>query len=142
MEKQVLITVNSTVDDSSGESDIINFITEGTLLKEDNDFVVSYEESEITGLNGTTTIFRVSKDSVILIRHGTVDSMMLFEVGKTHVTDYDTIYGNVSLGITAKNLNVDFNESGGNIKVDYILEFNRAYGGKTTLNVNVKERFN
>ena len=66
MEKRVLITVNSVIDDASGENDKMSFITEGVLSKEDNDFIVSYEESEITGLDGTTTIFRVNKDSVTL----------------------------------------------------------------------------
>ncbi|NLE23954.1 MAG: DUF1934 domain-containing protein [Clostridiaceae bacterium] len=142
MEKQVLITVNSVMDDSSGESDKMSFITEGTLYREDNDFIVSYEESEITGLGGTTTTLRVNKDSVTLTRHGNVDTMMFFEVGKTHLADYDTKYGSVMLGITAKNVDINFNESGGDIKVDYILEYNRAYGGKNSLYVNVSERKN
>lgn len=142
MEKQVLITVNSVLDSVSGEVDKMSFITEGTLHREDNDFIVSYEESEITGLDGTTTILRVNRDSVTLTRHGNVDTMMLFEVGKTHLSDYDTEYGNVILGVTAKNVDVNFNETGGDIKVDYILEFNRAYGGKNSLCVSVSERKN
>ncbi|NLB78813.1 MAG: DUF1934 domain-containing protein [Clostridiaceae bacterium] len=142
MEKRVLITVNSVIDDASGENDKMSFITEGVLSKEDNDFIVSYEESEITGLDGTTTIFRVNKDSVTLTRHGNVDSMMLFEVGKTHLSDYDTKYGSVMLGITAKNVDVNFNDKGGDIKVDYVLEYNRAYGGRNSLYVNVSERNN
>ena len=142
MEKRVLITVNSVIDDASGENDKMSFITEGVLSKEDNDFIVSYEESEITGLDGTTTIFRVNRDSVTLTRHGNVDSMMLFEVGKTHLSDYDTKYGSVMLGITAKNVDVNFNDKGGDIKVDYVLEYNRAYGGRNSLYVNVSERNN
>lgn len=142
MEKRVLITVNSVIDDASGENDKMSFITEGVLSKEDNDFIVSYEESEITGLDGTTTILRVNKDSVTLTRHGNVDSMMLFEVGKTHLSDYDTKYGSVMLGITAKNVDVNFNDKGGDIKVDYVLEYNRAYGGRNSLYVNVSERNN
>ena len=50
MQKQVLITVNSTIDDPSGERDKMSFVTEGILIKEDNEYIVSYEESEITGL--------------------------------------------------------------------------------------------
>lgn len=142
MEKQVLITVNSFIDGASGEKDHMSLITEGTLTKEDDCYVVKYEESEITGLDGTTTTLKVAKDSVTLIRHGNVDTMMLFEVGKTHLTGYDTQYGSVMLGITAKNVNVDFSESGGNIKVDYILEYNRSYGGRNSLVVSVSEKKN
>ncbi|MCX7619179.1 DUF1934 domain-containing protein, partial [Tepidiforma sp.] len=91
----------------------MSFITEGRLTRENGEYVVSYEESEITGLNGTTTTLKVSKDSVTLIRHGNNSSMMLFEVGKTHLTGYDTQYGSVMMGITAKSVDVDFGEAGG-----------------------------
>jgi len=142
VEKQVLITVNSVIDDASGGKDHMSLITEGTLTKENDCYVVKYEESEITGLNGTTTTLKVAKDSVTLIRHGNVDAMMLFEVGKTHLTDYATQYGSVILGITARNVDIDFNESGGNIKVDYILEYNRSFGGRNSLFVSVSEKKN
>ncbi|MGI6123812.1 MAG: DUF1934 family protein [Acetivibrionales bacterium] len=46
------------------------------------------------------------------------------------------------LGITAKSLDVNFSETGGDIKVDYILEYNRAYGGRNSLYVSVSERNN
>lgn len=139
MEKQVLITVNSVIDGTAGESDKMSFVTEGTLSRINDEYIVQYQESQITGLDGTTTTLKVSRDSVTLIRQGNVDSMMLFEEGKTHLTDYYTQYGSVMLGITTKKVNVDLNESGGKIKVDYILEYNRAYGGRNILDVSVSE---
>jgi uncharacterized beta-barrel protein YwiB (DUF1934 family) len=142
VEKQVLITVDSVIDSAAGESDKMSFVTEGKLAGEKGHYTVSYEESEITGLNGTTTTLKVDKDSVTLIRQGNVEAMMLFEVGKTHLTDYNTQYGSVMMGITAKNVDVDLCDSGGNIKVDYVLEYNRAYGGRNKLNVKVSEKRN
>lgn len=142
MEKNVLITVNSKIDDLQGEPDKMSFITEGTFSKANNEYTVSYQESEITGLNGTTTILKVQPDSVTLIRHGNVSSMMLFEVGKTHLTDYATEYGSVMLGVTAKKVEVSIDDHGGDISVDYILEYNRAYGGRNTINVKIQEKKN
>ena len=139
MEKQVLITVNSSIDDASGEADTMSFITEGKLSKENDTYTVSYEESQITGLNGTTTTLKVSPNSVTLIRYGSVSSMMLFEVGKTHLTGYDTEFGNIVLGITAKTVDVEMGDCGGNIHVDYILEYNKSYGGRNKLNVVISE---
>ncbi len=139
MEKQVLITVDSKMDDLSGENNALSLVTEGKLLVENDEYVLSYEESQITGLNGTTTVIRASNDSVTLIRHGSVSSMMLFEVGKTHLTDYQTQYGSIMLGITAQKVDVNMNESGGQINVDYIVEYNRAYGGKNSISVKIQE---
>ncbi|HBR01117.1 MAG TPA: DUF1934 domain-containing protein [Ruminiclostridium sp.] len=142
MEKQVLITVDSILDNGTGNSDKMSFITEGKLVSENGRYTVSYEESEITGLNGTTTTLKVDDNSVTLIRQGNVEALMLFEVGKTHLTDYDTQLGSVMLGITAKKVDIDLGEAGGNINVDYILEYNRVYGGRNKLNVMVSEKKN
>lgn len=43
------------------------------------------------------------------------------------------------LGVTAKKLDINFDQSGGNIQVDYILEYNRSFGGRNKLNVVVSE---
>lgn len=142
LKKKVLITVNSHMDTPNGESDKISFVTEGTLLKEDGEYVLRYEESKITGLEGTTTTMKIGKDSVTLIRQGNVDTLMLFEVGKTHLSGYDTPYGNIMLGVTARNIHIDINDNGGKIAVEYILEYNRAYGGRNKLNVVISEQKN
>lgn len=139
MEKQVLITVDSKMDDMSGRNDTMSLVTEGKLSVENDEYVLSYEESQITGLDGTTTIIRASNDSVTVIRHGSVSTMMLLEVGKTHLTDYQTQYGSVMLGITAQKVNVDMNENGGRIDVDYIVEYNQAYGGRNSISVKIQE---
>ena len=139
MEKEVLITVDSKMDDINGKNDAMSLVTEGKLTKENDEYVLSYEESEITGLDGTTTVIRISNDSVTLIRHGNISAMMLFEVGKTHLTDYQTEYGTVMLGVRAQKVNIDINDNGGSISVDYVLEYNRAYGGRNSINVKVKE---
>ncbi|NLM73505.1 MAG: DUF1934 domain-containing protein [Clostridiaceae bacterium] len=140
MEKKVLITVNSLMDSADGSSDKISFVTEGKLIKENSEYVLSYEESKITGLEGTTTTMRIGKDSVTLIRHGSIDTLMLFEVGKTHLSSYDTPYGNIMIGVTAKHLHIDINDCGGNIAVEYILEYNRSFGGRNKLNVTISEQ--
>ncbi|HOQ75602.1 MAG TPA: DUF1934 domain-containing protein [Thermoclostridium sp.] len=139
MEKQVLITVDSKMDDMNGGNNAMSLVTEGRLSVENDEYVLSYEESQITGLNGTTTVIRATSDSVTLIRHGAVSSMMLFEVGKTHLTDYQTQYGSIMLGVTARKVDVAMNENGGHINVDYIVEYNRAYGGRNSISVKIQE---
>lgn len=134
--------MDSIIDDAAGESDKMSLVTEGRLTRVDDGYTVTYEESEITGLDGTTTTLRVNKDSVTLIRQGNVDAIMLFEAGKTHLTDYSTDNGNITLGITTRNIDISLGDRGGNIKVDYILEYDRAYGGRNRLNINVSEKKN
>lgn len=139
MEKQVLITVNSRMDDLSGVNNTMSLVTEGKLTVENGEYVLSYEESKITGLEGTTTVIRAKDDSVTLIRHGSVSSMMLFEVGKTHLTDYRTEYGIITLGVTAQKVDVRMGENGGQINVDYIVEVNKAYSGRNSISLKIQD---
>ena len=47
MEKQVLITVDSVMDDMNGGNNALSLVTEGRLSVENNEYVLSYEEARL-----------------------------------------------------------------------------------------------
>ena len=59
MEKQVLLTIVSTQKFMSEEPEKTELVTDGTMNAQDGVVEISYKESELTGLQGTTTTFRV-----------------------------------------------------------------------------------
>ena len=75
------------------ETDKIEMFTEG-LMKVDGERVeITYEETEMSGMAGTTTrlIFDTGlADTVTLMRSGPVKVTMVFEKGLRHVCRYDT----------------------------------------------------
>ena len=60
------------------EPDIIELVTEGTMEYHDDGWDIRYEESELTGLAGVTTTFRVERGKIILRRSGVLSSEMVF----------------------------------------------------------------
>lgn len=138
MKKDVMITVDSRQKHPNSEPEFINFITEGTYSTKDGHYCITYAESPVTGLDGTTTTLEVTPESVTLIRFGNVSSLMVFEKGRKHTSEYNTEYGIIEVGVTAKKLNVNMNEQGGHFDVEYVLEVNNHITSVNTLNVKVQ----
>lgn len=138
LEKDVMIIVDSKQERPDHNPEIMNFITEGTLSKKDNRYCITYAESPVTGLDGTTTTMEVESNSVTLIRYGNVSSLMVFERGCKHTSEYNTEYGVIEIGVTARKLDVDMNDLGGRFDIEYVLEVNNQVTSFTTLNVKVQ----
>ena len=56
-------------------------------------YYIAYEESELTGLEGTKTTVKLDGKTVALIRTGTFPSHMLFAEDERHVGLYQTPIG-------------------------------------------------
>ena len=71
------------------DPDATELMTDGTLEVTEDGLVLSYEESELTGMEGTTTTFEVCGPRVTLTRSGTVNSQMVFECRRPAMTAED-----------------------------------------------------
>ena len=60
------------------DPDATELMTEGTMVLTDGGMVLSYQETELTGMEGTTTTFEVKGPQVILTRTGTVNTLLGF----------------------------------------------------------------
>ena len=47
-----MITVDSKQEHPDKDADIINFVTEGSFYKEEDNYYISYNESNLTGMDG------------------------------------------------------------------------------------------
>ena len=93
MTKDVLIAIRGTQHTDGEEPQVIELTTDGTLTAEDGVLTVSYRESEMTGLDGVITTFRVENDRVILQRDGDLNSTMTFIEGEKTESLYDMGFG-------------------------------------------------
>lgn len=140
MNEQVWITVESTKDEGDGQPETMQFETDGRMLTDGAETSIIYDESELTGMQGTTTTLKVTDGSVMLIRSGKLASMMIFEEGKTHYSAYDTEFGSINIGVSTKRVQINLGDVGGHIAVDYVMEFNSAFGGRNTIRVDIKRK--
>ena len=88
MEKDVIISIQGLQHYAGMDSDNIELVTEGKLEDAEGALRLSYQESELTGMEGTTTVFHVEPERVTLLRMGNVSSEMVFEEGRRHIDVY------------------------------------------------------
>jgi uncharacterized beta-barrel protein YwiB (DUF1934 family) len=137
--KKAIISVKGTQKNDQNESDTIELITEGSFYIKGNTFYVVYEESELSGMDGTTTTLKITEDKVTLLRFGTNKSKMVFEKNKRYESDYDTPYGKILLGILPKDVKVTMSETGGEITIKYALDLNNKTVSDNELYLKVRE---
>ena len=138
MEKQVLLTIVSIQKFMSEEPEDTELVTDGTLSVVDGAVEISYKESELTGLQGTTTTFRVEKNKVTLERSGAVKSQMSFEVGQEDRSLYDMGFGALMITIKTEKLQSDLTENGGTFRVAYAITIEEESAGWIEYNIDVR----
>lgn len=141
MENNVIISIKGKQSFEDMDDETIELVTEGRLENDgDAGFTLSYQESELTGLDGTLTTFQIERGRITLMRVGEVNSQMVFEEGRQHLSMYDTPYGALAVGVRTKRMRSDIDDGGGNIEIDYAIEIDHAVAGKNLFQISVREK--
>lgn len=93
MKKDVWLTISSQQQFAGCDEENIDLQTAATLYERGGKYYIAYEESELTGLEGTKTTVKLDGKTVALIRTGTFPSHMLFAEDERHVGLYQTPVG-------------------------------------------------
>ena len=140
MEKEVVITIKSSQQLGGEEHDGAELITRGTYRYKNGAARLCYDESELTGMNGTRTQFDVRDGEVVLSRRGAVDSRMVFQPGQRSDFLYRTEHGMLTLGLDTLRIDCELGEHGGDMRIDYDLDFERSLLSRNQFIINVKEK--
>lgn len=139
MNENVIISIRGQQLFDEQEPDVMELITPGRLEQTEDGFTLSYQESELTGLEGTTKVFRIQGQQVTLVREGEVNSLMVFEEGQRHLSMYETPYGALSVGINTRRMKTDLSPSGGDIEIDYAIEVDHAVTGQNLFQIHITQ---
>lgn len=139
MAKNVMILVKGSQLQLGDENETLELVTEGKYSKKGTVYFVSYKESEVTGMEGTTTTLKVEDKVVTLIRTGEVNSQMVFEQGEKHMSHYDTNYGSFTIGVFANKVNVEMNDKGGEISVGYNIDIDNVERSASNFFMSIRE---
>ena len=115
-------------------------MTEGTLEQTEDGFLLSYQETELTGMEGTLTTFQVEPDCITLLRMGEFNSQMVFQPGRRHFSMYDTPYGALSISVNTRKMRAALDDHGGQIEIDYAIEIDHAVAGENAFHIDVREK--
>jgi uncharacterized beta-barrel protein YwiB (DUF1934 family) len=135
---KVLLSITGKQSYRDQEPDVIELVTEGTMEFVDGGWDISYQESDLTGLKGVTTTFRVEPEKVTLTRTGPLRSTMEFRVGQTHDSLYELEFGALMITVTTRYLFFDILPEGGCIDVTYDIEIEKSEGGQVDYHLDIR----
>ena len=140
MTDNVIISIKGKQLYAESSPDEIELVTAGTLKRDSRGgFTVSYQESELTGLEGTTTKLHIDGGKVTLLREGNINSQMVFEEGRRHLSMYETPYGELSIGVNTRRMRSTLGETGGDLEIDYAIEIDNLLAGQNLFRMNVRK---
>ena len=141
MENNVIISIKGKQSYEDMEDETIELVTEGRLEEDGSDgFTLSYQESELTGLEGTLTTFQIEKDRITLMRVGEVNSQMVFEEGRQHTSLYETPFGELSVDIQTSSLRHNLSERGGVMEIQYSIAVEHTVTGRNRFKIRVRRK--
>ena len=137
--KNVLINIKGKQRNAEDEKEDVELVTEGVFYKENARYYLVYTESEVTGMDGTTTTVEIEREKVSIIRSGSVNNQLLFIPNRKTTSYYNTQFGSFSVSVLSTEVGVDVTDDGGVVNVGYKMDINDDFASETTLSINIKE---
>ena len=122
------------------DPDATELMTEGTMTLTEDGMALSYQETALTGMEGTTTTFEVRGPRVILTRAGTVNSQMVFEEGRQHTSLYETPFGELTVDIQTSRLRHNLTDRGGVMEIRYSIAVEHTVTGRNCFKIRVRPK--
>ena len=136
---KVLLTIVSRQQYHHEAPDTAKLVTEGTMCREGDMTVLQYEETELTGLSGTTTTFRVRPGHAEVERTGTLTSRMVFEPGQDDQSLYQMDVGTLMLRILTEEITVELCDDGGFAHISYAIDIEGQPAGRVDYRIDVQK---
>ena len=138
MDNNVLVSIKTRQFADGEELDAIELQTPGKFGILNGKYYIKYEESEMTGFPDTTTTIKVWENNVLVGRKGKFNMQLHYEAGTEKLCLYPTPYGEIGTLIKTDEIEFDFVDLNGKLRVDYELEPNNESILKNSLNVSIK----
>lgn len=140
MKKPVLLSIRGRQSYLDQEPDVIELVTEGVLEQCEDGWSLSYEESDLTGLQGVTTTFQVAPEKITLTRRGPLNSQMVFQQGVYHDSLYQVEFGALMITVCATKVEYDITELGGTIDLTYGIEIEQSAAGVIDYHLDISPK--
>ncbi|QUH19695.1 DUF1934 domain-containing protein [Alkaliphilus sp. B6464] len=134
MKSTRMIRVIGIQQNSDGEESTIELTTEGSFYKKNGSYYILYDESEISGMEGSTTRIKIENNNKVSMKRSGASAVdFIFEQGKKYESNYMTAYGDFTMKVTTNVLDVEISEETGKGKIDIDYDL-KILGGVRTSN--------
>ena len=139
MKKEIILFVRGEQSYAGIEPESTELMTEGTMEMDGGEIILAYEETELTGMKGTTTRFIIQDDTVVLERTGMIQSQMMFQQGKRSSSLYETPWGTMVVDVATTKLAHRLGERGGVMEIGFTIAVNHQVTGENRFKIRVRE---
>ena len=128
-------------DESTDEQEPTEMLIEGRLIEGESRIELIYEESELSGMEGSVTSVgfdRATPGLISMMRSGTVRTALIFEENKRHICIYRTPFSDFEvccLALRVENRLL----SEGVIDLDYLIEIHGAQAERCRMTLSIHE---
>lgn len=139
MEKKVIINVTSLQRNEAGKDEKISLETPGIYGEKDGMKYVSYEETKLAGMEGTTTTLEIHKDHVRLIRDGSFLQEQVYRIGEKNHSLYETPMGTMDIYVVTREIEDSIEAGKGRMRLSYDVELKGLFNHLNEIIVEVRE---
>ena len=137
MKQSVVLSVRGRQSYPGQEPELLELVTEGTVEKTDTGWILEYQESDLTGMEGVTTVFEIEGKKITLSRTGKLNSQMVFQEGQFHDSLYQVEFGTLMITVCASKVDCQLTEAGGTIDLVYTIEVEQSAAGTIDYHLEV-----
>ena len=143
MTREVLLTMKGLQFDQRGEdSDLIETVVVGDYYKKNDRHYVLYEEM-LEGFNQPTkNRLKFSEHMLEISRSGLVNVHMVFQENKKNLTNYNTPFGQILIGIDTKKIQIEEEQENIVVDVEYALDVNYEFLSDCHIKINIASKQN
>ncbi len=128
MTKEVLLTLSGLqFDQREEDAGQVEMVTVGDYYKRNGKHYVVYEEITEGFSQPTKNRLKFSEHMLELSRNGLVNVHMVFQENRKNLTNYNTPFGQILIGIDTKKIQVNEKEDDIVVEVDYSLDVNYEF---------------
>lgn len=143
MTKNVLVTISGLHYDAfpgqEDENEPIEVITPATYYNKNGKHYIIYDEV-VEGMPGTIkNKIKITGDGLLeIMKSGISNTHMVFEKDKINMTEYETPYGELMVGVYTNSMTVDVKEHEINVEVGYALDINSEKVADCNIVMNIR----
>ena len=140
MTREVNVTISGLQWDEDREQDNIESVAVGVYFKKNDSHYILYEDRDEESRQTSKNRIKYKDNLLELTRQGLVNTHMVFEENKVHMTDYVTPYGHFHLGIRTENVKLEEQEDSIRISAEYKIEIGEEPISTNQINIVIQSR--
>ena len=143
MTKDVLLAIKGMqfgFNETTEESEDIEVITSGRYFEKGDHAYLMYDEILEGFSEPVSNLIRFSDSAIEVTKKGMINVHMVFEEGKQNLTDYQTPYGNIVIGINTHKVEVRQEKDVIHLSADYGLDINYEFLSDCRISLDISPK--